>query len=314
MAAGGPPRTFDEIRDRALAYGRSRGKARLGIAAAWDPCALEAAKGAFDLGLIEPVLIGGGASIEAAAGGEDIDISGWEVVEAEGPLGAAARTIELVRNDDVDFIMKGKIQTADLMRAALNRETGIRAGKLMSHLALLWTPTFGRILGLSDGGIVLSPDVQKKADIIRNSVDAMHKLGWERPNVAVICGLELVNPAMPCTVDADELAKMSQRGEIEGCIVDGPFGFDNAISEVAAARKGVESPIAGKADLVIVPEIEVGNVLYKGLVFMTEGVRTAGVLLGAKVPIVMVSRSDGSDAKLNAIAVGAVIAHASKSH
>ena len=212
----------------------------------------------------------------------------------------------------VDFIMKGAVQTADLMRAALNRETGIRAGKLMSHLALLWTPTFGRILGLSDGGIVLSPDVEKKANIIRNSVDAMHKLGWERPNVAVICGLEFVNPAMPCTVDADELAKMSRAGEIEGCVVDGPFGFDNAISELAAERKGVTSPIAGKADLVIVPEIEVGNVLYKGLVFMAEGVRTAGVLLGAQVPIVMVSRSDGSDAKLNAIAVGAVISHAAK--
>ncbi|MBD3349632.1 MAG: bifunctional enoyl-CoA hydratase/phosphate acetyltransferase [Candidatus Eisenbacteria bacterium] len=312
MAAGGPPRTFDEIRERALEYGKSRGKARLGIAAAWDPCALEAASEASGLGLVEPVLVGGEEAIRSAASDEGIDIEDWVIVPAEDSVAAAAKTIDLVRSGDVDFIMKGKVQTADLMRAALNKETGIRAGKLMSHLALLWTPTFGRILGLSDGGIVLSPDVEKKADIIRNSVDGMHKLGWENPNVAVICGLEIVNPAMPCTVDAAELAKMNQRGQIEGCVVDGPFGFDNAISEIAAERKGVESPIAGKADLVIVPEIEVGNVLYKGLVFMTEGVRTAGVLLGARVPIVMVSRSDGSDAKLNAIAVGAVIAHASK--
>ncbi len=230
MAAGGPPRTFDEIRERALRLAGERGRARLGIAAAWDPCALEAAKDACDLGLVEPVLIGERGMIEAAARELGLDISSWEVVEADGPLGAAAKTIELVRSGDLDFIMKGKIQTADLMRAALNRETGIRAGKLMSHLALLWTPTFGRILGLSDGGIVLSPDVEKKADIIRNSVDAMHKLGWECPNVAVICGLELVNPAMPCTVDADELAKMSRSGQITGCVVDGPFGFDNASS------------------------------------------------------------------------------------
>lgn len=313
MASATPPRSFDEIRDRALELAGTHGKARLGIAAAWDPCALEAAKDACDLGLVEPVLIGDRAMIEEAAADLGQDISSWEVVEADGPIGAATRTIELVRSGGVDFIMKGKIQTADLMRAALNRETGIRAGRLMSHLALLWTPTFGRLLGLSDGGIVLSPDVEKKADIIRNSVDAMHKLGWENPRVAVICGLELVNPAMPCTVDADELANMSRNGQITGCVVDGPFGFDNAISEVAAERKGVKSPIAGKADLVIVPEIEVGNVLYKGLVFMTEGVRTAGVLLGARVPIVMVSRSDGADAKLNAIAVGAVIAHASRS-
>ena len=309
---GGPPRTFDEIRERALAHGRERGKARLGIAAARDACALEAAKEAADLDLIEPVLVDERAEIESSARENGIDIEGWEIVDVEDQVAAGKKTVELVRSGDLDFLMKGKIQTADLMRAALNRETGIRAGKLMSHLALLWTPTFGRMLGLSDGGIVLSPDVEKKANIIRNSVDAMHKLGWESPNVAVICGLELVNPAMPCTVDAAELAEMNRNGQITGCTVDGPFGFDNAISEVAAERKGVESPIAGKADLVIVPEIEVGNVLYKGLVFMTEGVRTAGVLLGAKVPIVMVSRSDGSDAKLNAIAVGAVIAHASR--
>jgi phosphate butyryltransferase len=312
MAVVTPPRTFDEIRERALEYGRSRGKARLGIAAARDACALEAASEAAELGLVEPVLVDDRAAIEESAANAGIDVSSWEIVDVEDQLAAALTTVELVREGRVDFIMKGAVQTADLMRAALNRETGIRAGKLMSHLALLWTPSFGRILGLSDGGIVLSPDVEKKANIIRNSVDAMHKLGWESPNVAVICGLEFVNPAMPCTVDADELAKMSRAGEIEGCVVDGPFGFDNAISEVAAERKGVKSPIAGKADLVIVPEIEVGNVLYKGLVFMTEGVRTAGVLLGAQVPIVMVSRSDGSDSKLNAIAVGAVIAHAAK--
>ncbi len=312
MAPAIPPRSFDEIRERALEYGKTRGKAKLGIAAAQDACALEAARDASDLELIEPVLVGERGAIEESAAKSGVDIGSWRIHEVGDPVAAARRTIELVRSGDVDFIMKGGVQTADLMRAALNKETGIRAGKLMSHLALLWTPTFGRILGMSDGGIVLGPTVEQKADIIRNSVDAMHKLGWEKPNVAVICGLELVNPAMPCTVDADLLAKMSERGEITGCVVDGPFGFDNAVSELAAERKGVASPIAGKADLVIVPEIEVGNVLYKGLVFMTEGVRTAGVLLGAQVPIVMVSRSDGSDAKLNAIAVGAVIAHASR--
>jgi phosphate butyryltransferase len=180
----------------------------------------------------------------------------------------------------------------------------------MSHLALIWTPTFGRMLAMSDGGIVLGPTLEQKVDIIVNAVDAMHKLGWECPNVAVVCALEQVNPAMPQTVDAAALAKMNDRGQITGCVVDGPFGFDNAISEVAAERKGVKSRVAGKADLVTFADIDVGNVFYKALYFMTEGVQNAGVLIGSRVPIVMPSRADGPETKRNSIIAGTVIAQA----
>jgi len=311
-AAGRGPRSFEELRNRALEYAGKNGKARVAVAAAEDACALEAAHDAWTLGLVEPVLVGDPAAIRRAAAEAGVDVSAWRLIESPSPVESGARAVQLVRNGEVDFLMKGKINTADLMRAALDKETGIRAGKLMSHLALLSTPSFGRILAMSDGGIVLRPTLEKKVDIIRNAVDAMHKLGWSCPNVAIVCALEKVNPDMPQTVDAAALAEMSRRGEFPGSIVDGPFGFDNAVSQVAAARKGVESPIAGKADLVIVSDIDVGNVFYKALTFMTEGVQSAGVLLGARVPIVMPSRADGADTKRNSIIVGAVVTQAGR--
>ncbi len=306
------PRNFDELKQKALAYGHEKGKARLGVAAAWDACALEAAYDAWQTGIVKPVLIGVPDLIQGAAEDAGVDVSRWELIEAPGPVESTHLAVELVREGKVDFLMKGKVNTAVLMKAALDKETGIRAGKLMSHIALVWTPSFGRILAMSDGGIVLAPDLEKKADIIRNAVDAMHKLGWENPKVAVVGALEQVNPAMPHSIDAAALAKMNDRGQITGCVVDGPFGFDNAVSELAAERKGIVSPVAGKADLVTFADIDVGNVFYKALYFMTEGVQNAGVLIGAKVPIVMPSRADGPDTKRNSIIAGAVIAHASR--
>jgi phosphotransacetylase len=307
-----PPTSFDELKERALEYGRKHGKARLGVAAAWDPVALEAVHDAWKLELIEPVLVGDRELIDKAAEEAGADISRWTVIEAEGDIASARKAVELVRMGKVDFLMKGKVNTADIMRAALDKETGIRAGKLMSHIAVMWTPSFGRLLCMSDGGIVPAPTLEQKADIIRNAVDVMHKLGWDNPKVAVVGALEKVNPALPHTVDAAELAKMNQRGEITGCIVDGPFGFDNAVSEIAAARKGVTSPIAGKADLVIFGDIDVGNVFFKAMSFMTDVAKTAGVLIGSEVPIVMPSRADGPETKRNSIVVGTVIAHSQK--
>lgn len=307
-----PPGSFEELKARALEYGKAHGKARLGLAAAWDQVALAAMHDAWKLDLVEPVLIGESGLIREAASKAGAEISTWRVVEADGDVASARKAVELVRAGEVDFLMKGKVNTADVMRAALDKEAGIRAGKLMSHIGIIWTPTFGRLLCMSDGGIVPSPTLEQKADIIRNAVDAMHKLGWEMPKVAVVGALEKVNPALPHTVDAAALAEMNRNGEITGCIVDGPFGFDNAVSETAAERKGVTSPIAGKADLVIFGDIDVGNVFFKAMNFMTDVAQTAGVLIGAQVPIVMPSRADGSDTKRNSIIVGTVIAHAHK--
>ena len=310
---GEGPRSFDELQKRALEYAREKGKARLGVAAADDSCALEAAHDAWELGIIEPILVGDPGKVKKAASEENVDVSKWRMVESPDPVTSGRIAIELVRKGEVDFLMKGKLNTADLMRAALDKDTGIRAGTLMSHIAIVSTPEFGRLLCMSDGGIVMSPTLDDKVDIIKNAVDAMHKMGWECPNVAVVCALELVNPKMPQTVDAAALSKMNDRGQIKGCVVDGPFGFDNAISDVAAERKGIRSPIAGKADLVVFSDIDVGNVFYKALYFMTDGVQNAGVLVGSKVPIVMPSRADGPDTKRNSIVAGAVIAQATRS-
>lgn len=307
-----PPKTFDELKATALEHVKQHGRSRLGVAAAEDACALEAAHDAWKIGLVEPVLVGGRAGIEKAAAGAGVDVSDWRIVETGSPAASAARAVELVRAGEVDFLMKGKVGTAILMRAALDKETGIRAGKLMSHIAFVSTPEFGRLLGMSDGGIVMNPTLEDKVEIIQNAVGAMHSLGWESPNVAIVCALELVNPKMPQTVDAAALSKMNDRGQIRGCLIDGPFGFDNAISEVAAERKGVRSPIAGKADLVLFSDIDVGNVFYKALYFMTDNVQNAGVLVGSKVPIVMPSRADGPDTKRNSIIVGTVIAQAQR--
>jgi phosphate butyryltransferase len=303
-----PPRSFEELRERALEHVKRHGRSKVGVAAAEDSCALEAAHDAWEIGLVEPVLVGDPKKVATSAESVGVDISKWRMVPSPDPVQSGKIAVELVRKGEVDFLMKGKLNTADLMHAALDKETGIRAGKLMSHVAIVSTPEFGRLLCMSDGGIVMNPTLDDKVDIIKNAVDAMHKMGWGCPNVAIVCALELVNPKMPQTVDAAALSKMNDRGQITGCVIDGPFGFDNAVSEVAAERKGLKSPIAGKADLVIFSDIDVGNVFYKALYFMTDGVQNAGVLVGAKVPIVMPSRADGPDTKRNSIIAGAVIA------
>jgi len=309
MTGKAPPKSFDELLDTALDYGKKHGRAKLGVASAADPSVLEAAYDAWKLELVDPVLVGRSDEIRGVADAAGIDVASWRIVEAADPMDCGTKAVELARNGEVDFLMKGKMQTASLMRAALNKETGIRTGGLMSHLALLWTPTLGRILGMSDGGIVLHPTLKEKIGIVENAVDAMHKLGWECPNVAIVGALELVNPDMPHTIDAAALAKMNDRGQITGCVVDGPFGFDNAINQQAAEQKHVTSPMAGKADLVVFADIDVGNVFYKALCFLAEGVRTAGVLVGSKVPIVMASRADGPETKRSSIIAGTVIAH-----
>jgi len=305
-----PPRSFEELMERALRCAREQGPSVMGVAGAEDACALAAAHDAWKLGLVEPVLVGDPDAVARAARGEGVDISRWRVVKAADPVASCRAAVELARKGEVSMLMKGKVQTADLMRAALDRETGIRAGSLMSHIAMLSTPEFGRILCMSDGGIVPAPTLEQKAGIIQNSVGAARKRGWDCPKVAVVCAFELVNPKLQATVDAAALAKMNERGQITGCTVDGPLGFDNAISEQAAASKGVVGAVAGKAELVIFSDIDVGNVFYKALAFMTGGSEHAGVLVGAKVPIVMASRSDGAEIKRNSIAAGVVIAHA----
>lgn len=286
----------------------ARGKGmRLAVAAAEDAHVLEAVEDARKREIVEGVLVGSRPAIEKIAKELGIDLSNYEIYDIPNAVDAAYKAVELVREGKCDFLMKGYLQTAELARAVLDKERGLRTGRILSMVSLFELSTYPRIFGITDAGIVIAPDLEQKIDIINNAVDVMHKLGYENPKVAIVSAVEVVNPKIPATVDAAILAKMNQRGQIKGCVIDGPFALDNAVSEEAAKHKKIESPVAGKADIIVLPDINAGNVLYKALIFIA-GAKTASVVMGAKVPIVLTSRADSAEAKLLSIALAAVCA------
>lgn len=259
-------------------------------------------------GLVKGILVGKRDKIMQVALEEGFDLEGLEIEDTKSDYEAAERSVRMVSCGEGDLLMKGLVKTADLLRAVLNKEWGLRTGSLLSHLLLFEAPLLGdRVLAMSDGGMNMYPDLSAKVKIIENGVRCLHQLGVPEPRVAVLGAVEVVNPDMPCTLDAAALALMNARGQIRGCIVDGPFALDNAVSEEAAAIKKLDSPVAGKADMLLVPDIEAGNMLAKVVLYMA-GNRAAGVVLGARKPIVMTSRFDTMEIKLLSIALGAVIA------
>lgn len=291
--------------DDVLALAKSRGPVGLAVAVADDHEVLQAVKLAVDEGLVRPHLVGRSERMRSLAAEVGLDLSGAELYEETSVPAAAARAVALVREGKAGLLMKGQLQTADLMRAVLDKETGLRTGRILSHIAILDVPPHDHLYFMTDGGINIAPDLARKVEIVQNAIDACRALGYEQPKVACLAALEQVNPDMPATIDAALLAKMSDRGQIKGGIVDGPFGLDNAVSAESARIKGVRSPVAGAADILMVPDIEAGNILYKTLAFMAPtGFRQAGIVVGAKVPVVLLSRSDSHDAKLNSIAFG----------
>jgi phosphate butyryltransferase len=197
------------------------------------------------------------------------------------------------------------VATSTFLKAVLDKEAGLRTGRLLSHVAIMEMPGYHKIFFLTDGGMCVKPDLSAKIDIINNAVDVAHKLGIEMPKVAVLAAVEVINPEMPETADAAELSKMAERGQIKGCLVDGPLALDLAVSEEAARHKKVKSPVAGDADILVVPEIAAGNILAKGFIYMGNA-RAAGLIAGAAKPVVMLSRADSKEQKLNSIALGVV--------
>ncbi len=235
-----------------------------------------------------------------------IDPTNYEIIDKPNKTEATRCAVELVRNKKASILMKGMIGTARLLKAILDKEIGLRTDRILSHVYTLQIKGYDRLLTITDGAMSISPDLKQKSQIIQNAIYYAHSMGIEKPKVAVVAALELVNPDMPATIDAACLAKMSERGQIVGGIVDGPLGFDNAISKEAAKYKGVESPISGEVDIVLVPNIESGNIFAKGLVYLANAV-PAGLLLGAKAPVVLVSRSDSAQSKLYSIALGVLM-------
>ena len=281
---------------------------RLVVAAAQDRDALEAVRDAIDWGIVSAILVGREEKITEIAEEISLSLDTCTLVSEEDPILAARRAVAMVAKGQGDLVMKGRVGTADILRAVLDKEQGLRTGRLLSHVTAFEIEGFDRLLFMTDGAMNIAPDLGQKVQIVQNAVDALIALGFEKPKVAALAAVELVNQDMPAAMEAALLAKMADRGQIRRAIVDGPLALDNAISLHSAQVKGIESPVAGKADILMVPDIEAGNVLYKAITYFSKGSRIASFITGARAPVVLTSRSDTHQAKLDSIALSAVYA------
>lgn len=300
-----PHQIFSALIDRA------RGLEPIRVAVAW-PLSEVALRGACEAALgdlIIPVLVGPLAEIAALAAQLELDISGYEQVEADSPNAAAAGSVALCRAGQADALMKGSLHTDDLLRAVLEAQTGLRTERRISHTFVLDVPAYARMLLVSDAAINIEPDLAGKLDIVQNAIDLARVLGVELPKVAILSAVETVTPKMRSTIDAAALCKMAERGQITGGILDGPLALDGAINPEAARIKRLTSPVAGVADILIVPDLEVGNVLAKELEYFSDA-EAAGIVMGASVPIILTSRSARSKCRLASCAVAAAVVHA----
>ena len=283
--------------------------ARTAIAHPCSAAALAAAVEAAEAGLIDPILVGPRARILAAAAEAGKDVAAYRIVESAHSHDSAAKAVELVRAGEAVLLMKGSLHTDELMGAVVSRATGLRTERRISHAYVMDVPGHPTPLIITDAAINIAPNLEEKADIIRNAIDLAHVLDIGQPRVAILSAVETVNPAMPTTLDAAALCKMADRGQITGGLLDGPLAFDNAISEAAAKEKGIVSPVAGKADILVVPDLEAGNMLAKQLTFL-GGADAAGIVLGARVPIILTSRADSLRTRLASCAVAVLVARA----
>ncbi|WP_036221212.1 bifunctional enoyl-CoA hydratase/phosphate acetyltransferase [Mesoaciditoga lauensis] len=267
---------------------------------------IKAVNEAAENGIVDAILVGKGKEVEDNL--KKLGISGkFEIVNADDSQQAAETGVKLVSNGKADLLMKGLIKTSILLKAVLNPEWGLRSGKLLSHLVIAEAKDYDRFIGITDGGMIIRPTFEQKVEIIKNAVGFFHKMGNDNPKVACIAAVEVVNPDMPETVEAAQLAAMWKRKQITGCVIDGPLGFDNAIDPRAAKVKHVEGEVAGNADILLVPDIHSGNFLGKSMDYCAH-YTIGGIVLGAKAPIVIVSRADEAKAKLASIALGALSA------
>ncbi len=271
-------------------------KRKVVLAAAHDEHALEAVILADKNNIAEPVLVGDKPRIEKMLADFGIAADKFAIYHTENDSEAAKKSIELIREGKGDFLMKGKLQTADLLREVVNKETGLSLGKPMTHVAMQEVPSYHKLLAVTDGGMMMYPDLEAKKSIIENAVDVFLKMGYDCPKVGVLAAVEVVNPKMPEAVDAAELKKMNQEGIIKNCIVEGPIAYDLAVNAESSVIKGYESPVAGDVDILVVPNITAGNILGKSLIY-SGNAKMAGFVVGAKVPIVLTSRGATTEEK-----------------
>lgn len=285
-----------------LKLAKEKGPKKISVAVAEDEDVLQAIKSAVDLNIIEPILVGDKEKIEEIAKAINFDLEGIEIIDEEDKVNAAKIATKLVSSKKADILMKGLVDTSTILKQVLDNEIGLRADKVISHVAVFDMPTYHKIFIVTDAAMNIAPDLNQKKEIIENAVALAKSFDIEMPKVAVLAAKEKVSKKMIATVEAKELADMNKNGQIKDCIVDGPLALDNAVSKESARIKGIESEVAGDADILMVPDIEAGNVLYKSLTFLGNA-KSAGLIVGTSAPIVLTSRADNEEAKLNSIAL-----------
>jgi len=290
---------------------RCKGLAPVPTAVA-HPCeetALSGAVEAAQAGLITPILVGPRKKIEEIAKGAGIDLGNLEVVDTPHSVASASQAVALVREGRAEVIMKGSLHTDELLSAIVSRDGGLRTGRRISHVFIMDVPTYHKVLIVTDAAINIAPTLEDKVDICQNAIDLAISLGLEKPKLAILAAVETVNSKMSATLDAAALCKMAERGQIKGGILDGPLAFDNAISKQAAQTKGIKSEVAGDPDILLAPDLEAGNILAKQLTFLANA-DSAGMVLGARVPVILTSRADSVRSRIASCAVAMLVAHA----
>lgn len=296
-------RAFDEI----IKAARDKGPKIIAVAVAQDIEVLSAVNGAKDLGIANAILVGDKDEITNAAKACGVDINKFEVIDIKEKDEACRKAVELVSTGKAHIVMKGLVDTSVILKAVLDEKIGLRTGNVLSHVAVFDVAGYDRLFYVTDAAMNIAPNLEQKKQIIENAVQVANALENDNPKVAVLAAVEKVNPKMQATLDAAELIRMNEAGELTGCTLGGPFALDNAISVEASKHKGITHPVAGYADILMVPAIEAGNMLYKSMVFFAKA-KNAGIIVGAKAPVVLTSRADSDEAKLNSIAIGVLMA------
>ncbi|MGO1469266.1 MAG: phosphate butyryltransferase [Tissierella sp.] len=285
---------------------KARSPKKVSVAQAGDEDVLLSIKMAVEEGVVSPILVGNKEEIETIAKEIDLDLTDIEIIDEKDKVLATRKATELVSTGKASVLMKGLIDTSIIMKQVLDKEIGLRTDKLISHVAIFDIDSYHKIFCVTDAAMNIAPTLEQKKGIIENAVDLLESLNIKNPKVAALAAKEKVSPKMEATVHAKELADMNKNGDIKNCIVDGPFALDNAVSKESAKIKGIESEVAGDADILLAPDIEAGNVLYKSLTFL-GGAKSAGIIIGAKAPIILTSRADDEEAKLHSIVLATLM-------
>lgn len=299
---------FDEV----VAKVKKCGKKTVSVSVAQDSAVLEAVREAKARGIADAILVGDEAKIREVAASIDMDLSGYEIIDEPDMIAASLKAVKLAHDGKVDMYMKGLIDTKDFLKSVLDKEVGLRTGNPLSHVGVFEVPGIDRLLFLTDVAFMTYPTLEDKKHIIQNTIPVCNACGVDMPKVAPLAAVEVVNPKMPATVEAEQLMKMNEAGEITGCIIDGPLSLDLAIDPEAAKHKGATNrKIQGDADILLFPDIHAGNLVYKAIVHMVK-MKNGGILTGTKVPVILTSRSDSFETKVNSIALAAVVAEEMK--